>query len=92
MADFATLSDERKSGSKIIQQFNTDKERCVRTFEGLTVSKSWGFGKLIFWLPKFQEIFTRIHVDQDMFATKLVNTSQKLQVATISPDYPDLWA
>ena len=42
VADFATLSDERRSRSKIVLPFNEDKKPCVRKFEGLTRSKILG--------------------------------------------------
>ena len=42
VADFATLSDERRSCSKIVLLFNEDKKPCVRKFEGLTRSKILG--------------------------------------------------
>ena len=40
--DFATLSDERRSRSKIVLLFNVDKKPCFRKFEGLTHSKILG--------------------------------------------------
>ena len=42
VADFATLSDERRPRSKIVQLCNVDKNPCVRKFEGLTRSKILG--------------------------------------------------
>ena len=39
VADFATLSDERRSRSKIVLLFNVEKNLRVRKFEGLTRSK-----------------------------------------------------
>ena len=42
VADFATLSDERRSRSKIVLLFNVDKKPCVRKFEGLTRLKILG--------------------------------------------------
>ena len=42
VADFATLSNERRSRSKIVPLFNVDKKPCVRKFEGLTRSKILG--------------------------------------------------
>ena len=39
VADFATLSDERRSRSKIFLLFIWIKEPCVRQFEGLARSK-----------------------------------------------------
>ena len=42
VADFATLSDERKSRSKIFPLFIWMKEPCVRKFEGLARSKLLG--------------------------------------------------
>ena len=42
VADFATLSDQRRSRSKIVLLFNVDKKPCVRKFEGLTRSKILG--------------------------------------------------
>ena len=46
VADFATLSDERRSRSKIFPLFIWIKEPCVRKFEGLKRSKLLGFRKL----------------------------------------------
>ena len=46
MADFATLSDERRSRSKIFL-FNMDKEPCVRKFEGFARSKILGISQTI---------------------------------------------
>ena len=42
VADFATLSDERRSRSKIFPLFIWIKEPCVRKFEGLERSKRLG--------------------------------------------------
>ena len=42
VADFATLSDERRSRSKIFPLFIWIKEPCVRKFEGLERSKLLG--------------------------------------------------
>ena len=42
VADFATLSDERRSCSKIVLLFNVDKKPCVRKSEELTLSKILG--------------------------------------------------
>ena len=52
VADFATLSDERRSLSKIFRLFNMVKEPCVRKFEGLARSKLLGISqtKLAFLL------------------------------------------
>ena len=46
VANFAKPSDERKSHSKIFLLFNTEKEPCVRKFEGLAYPKCLGFLKL----------------------------------------------
>ena len=43
VANFAKLSDERRSRSKIVLLLNKEKEPCVRKFEGLTRSKILGF-------------------------------------------------
>ena len=45
VADFATLSDERRSRSKIFPQFTWIKESCVRKFEGLERSKLLGISQ-----------------------------------------------
>ena len=42
VTDFATLSNERRSRSKIVPLFNVDEKPCVRKFEGLTRSKILG--------------------------------------------------
>ena len=42
VADFATLSDERRSRLKIFLLFNMDKKPCVQKFEGLARSKVVG--------------------------------------------------
>ena len=42
VADFATLSNERRSRSKIVPLFNVDKRPCIRKFEGLTRFKNRG--------------------------------------------------
>ena len=47
VADFATLSDKRRSRSKIFPLFIWIKEPCVRKFEELARSKLLGFRKLI---------------------------------------------
>ena len=44
-ADFATLSDERRSRSKIFPVFIWIKEPCVRNFEGLERSKLLGISQ-----------------------------------------------
>ena len=46
VADFATLSDERRSRSKIFPLFIWIKEPCVRKFKGLEVRNFLGFRKL----------------------------------------------
>ena len=45
VADFATLSDERRSRSKIFPLFIWIKEPCVRKFEGLESSKLLGISQ-----------------------------------------------
>ena len=45
VADFATLSDERRSRSKILPLFIWIKEACVRKFEGLERSKLLGISQ-----------------------------------------------
>ena len=47
VADFATLSDERRSGSKIFPLFIWIKELCVRKFERLERSKLLGISQTI---------------------------------------------
>ena len=42
IVDFATLSEETMSRSKLFMLFNTHKEPCVRKFEGPTRSKILG--------------------------------------------------
>ena len=50
VADFATLSDERRSRSKLFPLFIWIKEACVRKFEGLDVRNVLGFRKLYLFL------------------------------------------
>ena len=50
VADFATLSDERRSRSKIFPLFIWIKEHCVRKFEGLEGSKLLGISRTKIWL------------------------------------------
>ena len=45
VADFATLSDERRSRSKIFLLFIWIKEPCVPKFEGLERSKLLGISQ-----------------------------------------------
>ena len=45
IADFATLSDETRSRSKIFPLFIWMKEPCVRKFEGLKHSKLLGISQ-----------------------------------------------
>ena len=45
VADFATLSDETRSRSKIFPLFIWIKEPCVRKFEGLECSKLLGISQ-----------------------------------------------
>ena len=47
VADFATLSDERRSRSKIFLLFIWIKEPCVGKFEGLVRSKFLGISQTI---------------------------------------------
>ena len=47
VADFATLSDERRSRSKIFLLFIWIKEPCVRKFEGLARSKLLGISQTV---------------------------------------------
>ena len=47
VADFATLSDEKKSRSKIFLLFIWIKEHCVQNFEGLAHSKRLGISQTI---------------------------------------------
>ena len=49
IADFATLSDERRSRSKIFPLFIWIKEPCVRKFEGLERWKLLGISQTI-WI------------------------------------------
>ena len=56
VADFATLSDERRSRSKIFPLFIWIKEPCVRKFEGLERSKRLGISQ-----TKFRIFLSRIH-------------------------------
>ena len=44
-ADFATLSDERRSRSKIFPQFIWMKESCIRKFEGFEHLKLLGISQ-----------------------------------------------
>ena len=48
VADFATLSDERRSRSKIFPLFIWINEPCVRKFEGLARSKLLGISQTNF--------------------------------------------
>ena len=48
VADFATLSDERRSRSKIFLLFIWIKEPCVRKFEGLARSKLLEISQTVF--------------------------------------------
>ena len=48
VADFATLSDERRSRSKLFPLFIWIKEPCVRKFEGLERSKLLGISQTNF--------------------------------------------
>ena len=48
VADFATLSDKRRSRSKIFPLFIWIKEPCVRKFEGLERSKLLGILQTIY--------------------------------------------
>ena len=61
VADFATLSDERRLVLKIVLLFNVHKNPCVRKFEGLTRSKILGIlqtemNNLFMILCDFREI------------------------------------
>ena len=47
VADFETLSDERRSRSKMFPLFIWIKEPCVRRFEGLERSKFLGISQTI---------------------------------------------
>ena len=47
VADFATLSDETRSRSKIFPLFIWIKEPCVRKFEGLEHSKLLGISQIM---------------------------------------------
>ena len=65
-ADFATLSDERRSRSKIFPLYIWIKEPCVRKFEGLERSKRLGISqtKLKSYVTKFllfQGLFKASH-------------------------------
>ena len=54
VADFATLSDERRSRSKIFPLFIWITKSCVRKFEGLERSKLLGISQTTMALPSFQ--------------------------------------
>ena len=74
VADFATLSDERRSRSKIFPLFMWMKEPCVRKFEGLARSKLLGIlqtnyeelcdeisqSSFLFWNSEFRFFFNLI--------------------------------
>ena len=47
VVNFGTLSDERGSRSEIVLLFNTEKEPCVRKFEGLAPSKILGISQAV---------------------------------------------
>ena len=47
VAKFGMLSDEQRPRSKIVLLFNTEKEPCVRKFEGLTRSKNLGISQTV---------------------------------------------
>ena len=55
VADFATLSDERRSRSKIFPLFIWIKEPCVRKFEGLKCLKLLGISQTK--MPLLNELF-----------------------------------
>ena len=55
VADFATLSDERRSRSKIFVLFIWIKDPCVRKFEGLARSKLLGISQTeLSWFFRLQ--------------------------------------
>ena len=60
-ADFATLSDERRSRSKIDPLFNTEKEPCVRKFEELARLK-------ILRISQSDLIYTQLHSRKQVVA------------------------
>ena len=59
VADFATLSDERRSPSKIFILFIWIKEPCVRKFEGLEHSKLLGISQTNIWERRFMSKFSK---------------------------------
>ena len=64
VADFATLSDKKRSRSKIFSMFIWIKEPCVRKFEGLERSKRLGISSYICLL--FFLIFLDMNVKQQL--------------------------
>ena len=60
VADFASLSDERRSRSKILALFIWIKEPCVRKFEGLERSKRLGISQTIITATTFAISFNTL--------------------------------
>ena len=62
VADFATLSDERRSRLKLLPLFIWIKEPCVRKFEGLERSKLLGISQTKLLLLKQKAILGKNYV------------------------------
>ena len=81
VADFATLSDERRSRSKLFLLFIWIKEPCVRKFEGLVRSKRLGISQ-----TKSSCLF--IHVDSIAF---IGNCQQNLFIVSEAMIITGIW-
>ena len=79
VADFATLSDERRSRSKFFPLFIWMKESCVRKFEGLERSKLLGISKTKTWAHS--------HLASVIFVTDVESKPRLVQVNVRENNY-----
>ena len=86
VADFATLSDERRSRSKIFPLFIWIKEPCVRKFEGLERSKRLRISQTIFYfrLLKLLDILSVVFQTRSPLSKHDINVSFVLFVFSAS--------
>ena len=77
VADFVTLSDERKSRSKIFPLFIWIKEPCVRKFEGLERLKNRGISQTKNYLPNYGLGVIRTSDESSCIYTEKISDNKK---------------
>ena len=104
VADFATLSDERRSCSKIFPLFIWIKEPCVRKFEGLERSKLLGISQTkvcwhqttvafiyVFPATKMNRVMLKIVVIENLFPLQIKDEISWWLMTALGFRWSNLW-